>query len=52
MEFEVKIQQNNLIRLQNVIMEWLEAEVGDDLVIIDEKNKKGQKYLAIWKKGK
>lgn len=50
-EVEAKIQQNNLIRLKDDLCNWLAVKEGDEVIIRDETNKRGQRYLAIWKKG-
>jgi adenine/guanine phosphoribosyltransferase-like PRPP-binding protein len=50
-EVEAKIQQNNLIRLKDDLLNWIKAKEGDDVIIIDDTNKRGQRFLAIWKKG-
>jgi len=39
-EVEAKIQQNNLVRLKDDLLKWINASEGDDLIIIDDTNKK------------
>jgi len=51
MEIEAKVQLNNLLRLRDDHLNWINCKIGDDVIICDDTNKKGQKYLAIWKKG-
>jgi hypothetical protein len=51
MDIESKVQQNNLIRLKDDLCNYLGIEVGSEIILRDDKNKQGQKYIAIWKKG-
>ena len=51
MEIEAKVQLNNLIRLRDDHLKWINTQIGDTIVIVDDTNKHGQKYIAIWKKG-
>jgi len=50
MEIETKLFVGNMIRLKDDICKWIGAVDGDTLIIRDDTNKKGQKYIAIWKK--
>jgi hypothetical protein len=51
MDIESRLQQNNLLRLKDDLCRYLEINVGDEVILRDDKNKQGQKYVAIWKKG-
>jgi 16S rRNA U1498 N3-methylase RsmE len=51
MDIESKLQQNNLLRLKDDLCKHIGVEVGDELILRDDKNKEGKKYIAIWKKG-
>jgi hypothetical protein len=52
MEIEAKVQLNNLIRFRDDHLKWIECEIGDEIILRDDTNKKGQRYIAVWKKGK
>jgi hypothetical protein len=49
-EVEANIQQNNLVRIKDDLLGWINAKEGDALIIRDDTNHNGQRYLAIWKK--
>jgi len=52
MQFEKKIVMNNdvfYISIPIDVVRYLEIETDSDLIIQDEKGKKG-KYISIWKK--
>lgn len=50
-EVETKIQQNNLIRFKDDLLNWINSKEGDTLVIKDDEGKHGR-FLSMWKKGK
>jgi hypothetical protein len=50
MEIEAKVQLNNLIRLRDDHLNWINAKIGDEIIIKDDTGKHGN-FLSIWKKG-
>lgn len=50
-EVDGRIQQNNIVRIKDDLLKWIGAKEGDDIILIDDENKRGQHYIAIWKKG-
>jgi hypothetical protein len=51
MEIETRLFTGNMIRLKDDLIKWIGANEGDILTVRDDTNKKGQRYIAIWKKG-
>jgi len=51
MEITIRVGTGNLIRLRNDHLQWINAKQGDEIILRDDTNKRGQKYIAIWKKG-
>jgi antitoxin component of MazEF toxin-antitoxin module len=34
------------------LLKWLDLQLGDEVMLRDEVNKRGQRYASFWKKGK
>ena len=50
MEIKAKVQLNNLIRLREDHLTWINSQIGDEIIIVDQEGKKG-KFLALYKNG-
>lgn len=48
-EVESKIQQNNLIRFKDDLLNWIGVKEGDVIIIKDDNGKHGR-FLSMWKK--
>jgi antitoxin component of MazEF toxin-antitoxin module len=47
----IDINGSLYMRLPQIYAQHLNVKGGDDMEILDEVNKKGQRFISAWKKG-